>query len=199
MYDIRQYDESNLWGPFQDDGSGKVDWEKMEVLQCVSASFWQLYLKENPALAKTLAKYPDCRFPSHRVIHAFEGATPNTFIPRIPRSITSSLEEQDPYNVTGTWLRVIYYIPYGDFEELNYPEHGRHSENCQDCPRPPLYVDDVPIPIRMKLRVTKIGAAGYQGGSNLPIVHFEGTAYVIGNPQASSYRPTVQGILIFSS
>jgi len=32
VYDLRRYKASNFWGPFMDDGSGRVDWEKVQCI-----------------------------------------------------------------------------------------------------------------------------------------------------------------------
>lgn len=35
LYDLRRYKESNFWGPFMDDGSGRIDWEKVQAIYVV--------------------------------------------------------------------------------------------------------------------------------------------------------------------
>ena len=35
VYDLREYTAKTQWGPFRADGSGKVDWEKMEAILLV--------------------------------------------------------------------------------------------------------------------------------------------------------------------
>ena len=35
VYDLRRYTPKSLWGPFQDDGSLRVDWEKVEAIMIV--------------------------------------------------------------------------------------------------------------------------------------------------------------------
>lgn len=32
VYDLRRYRAANFWGPFMDDGSGRIDWEKVESI-----------------------------------------------------------------------------------------------------------------------------------------------------------------------
>jgi hypothetical protein len=32
VYDLRRYNESNMWGPFLDDGRASVDWERIEAI-----------------------------------------------------------------------------------------------------------------------------------------------------------------------
>ena len=35
LYDLRRYKPSNYWGPFMDDGSGRIDWEKVQAIYIV--------------------------------------------------------------------------------------------------------------------------------------------------------------------
>ncbi|KAK5076386.1 hypothetical protein LTS08_007018 [Lithohypha guttulata] len=35
LYDLRKYKLSNFWGPFMDDGSGRIDWEKVQNIYIV--------------------------------------------------------------------------------------------------------------------------------------------------------------------
>lgn len=35
LYDLRRYLPSNYWGPFMDDGSGRIDWEKVQAIYIV--------------------------------------------------------------------------------------------------------------------------------------------------------------------
>lgn len=185
VYDLRQYREANLWGPFLDDGSVKVNWEKMEAIQCILANFRQNSLGRDPALEDDVVS-------SGREL-AFCGVAPDSFIPSIPDSVKSPLDKQDPYNITGTWLRVVCYIPYDEFYSFNDPIFS-HFEICEDCPRPPLSAEEICLPIKMKLRVTKIEPAESQNICSLPTVHFEGTAYLIGDQQIPGSDSRIQGI-----
>jgi hypothetical protein len=97
VYDLRQYTDKSFWGPFLDDGSQGVDWEKMEAIMVV--------------LGHNLRTFSER---SHGVFEptwtdAFSGATPDSYRapspPKLERSLVS-LDLNDPYNVTGTWMRV---------------------------------------------------------------------------------------------
>lgn len=35
LYDLRRYKTANFWGPFMDDGSGRIDWEKVQNIYIV--------------------------------------------------------------------------------------------------------------------------------------------------------------------
>ncbi|KAL8717874.1 MAG: hypothetical protein Q9225_004927 [Loekoesia sp. 1 TL-2023] len=188
VYDLRQYRQANLWGPFLDDGSVKVDWEKMETIQCLLANYRLTSLGRDPSLAIADTSHPA----GGRRELAFSDAAPDSFIPSISDSVKSSHDGQDPYNITGTWLRVVCYIRYDEFYSFNNPI-GRHAEVCEDCPRHPLSAEEICLPIKMKLHVTKIEPAETQSICSLPTVHFEGTAYLIGDQRIPGSDSIIQG------
>ena len=116
VYDLRNYSEySNKWGPFKHDGICGVDWEKVEAIMIVLAYNIQLFSE------RVNGKFPMVWN------KAFEGATPNSYIPmrrhadfevpfssaerfppsRIDVQPAPPLETMDPYGVTGMWRRVI--------------------------------------------------------------------------------------------
>ncbi|KAG9786579.1 hypothetical protein ABEF93_004385 [Exophiala dermatitidis] len=43
VYDLRRYTDGNMWGPFMDDGSQRVDWEKVQAIMIVIAYNHRLY------------------------------------------------------------------------------------------------------------------------------------------------------------
>ena len=93
VYDLRQYTDRTMWGPFMDDGSGNVDWERMEAILIVLGS----NIKHKHLLASR----------NFRNIWAtpFEGSWPGSYL-GVPRIKAAPLDLEDPYNVAGTWLRV---------------------------------------------------------------------------------------------
>ncbi|KAF3913673.1 hypothetical protein AA313_de0200357 [Arthrobotrys entomopaga] len=97
VYDLRNYDANTLWGPFRADGSGRVDWEKMEAIMIVLAYNMNVLVEE-----------ADISFAAIWAVK-FRGAMPYSG-PHIKHSLLDQvplpLETQDPYGVTGTWLRV---------------------------------------------------------------------------------------------
>lgn len=128
VYDLRQYTHGTLWGPFRDDGTQRVDWEKVEAIMIV--------------LGFNLRRFTDRtdgRFP-FIWNEPFEAATPNSFKSRpldaaTPvtkdseehehqvkiRELALSLDAQDPYGVTGTWMRVVCFLDYNDLFAFNFP------------------------------------------------------------------------------
>lgn len=134
VYDLREYNEGTLWGPFHQDGQQRVDWEKVEAIMIV--------------LGFNLRKFSDRsggRFP--RVWeHPFVGATPESFRspPRIEKSTSEAekdhesdeiepelrrvrelaldLDSRDPYGISGSWMRVVCFLDYNDLYAFNFTE-----------------------------------------------------------------------------
>ena len=127
VYDLRQYTDGTLWGPFTDDGTQRVDWEKVEAVMIV--------------LGHNMTKFSE-RAESNwpRVWHRpFVGATPNSWLSPAPsiapepkedpddeliriRARALSLDAQDPYGVSGTWMRVVCFLDYNDLYAFNFSE-----------------------------------------------------------------------------
>jgi hypothetical protein len=97
VYDLRQYTDKTFWGPFLDDGSQGVDWEKVEAIMVVLGHNLRTFSERSNGVFEPTWTKP------------FSGATPDsyraTFLPRIGAPL-ASLDFEDPYNVTGTWIRV---------------------------------------------------------------------------------------------
>lgn len=134
VYDLREYTDHTLWGPFMDDGSQNVDWEKIEAIMLV--------------LGFNLNKFTDRsggRFP--RVWDTpFAGATPLSYSSPAPiagptkdldeeisviRDLAPSVDSLDPYGVTGTWMRVVCFLDYNDLYAFNFsqriPDHEQRE------------------------------------------------------------------------
>jgi len=47
VYDLRRYTESNLWGPFMNDGSERIDWEKVQAIMIVIAFNLRIYTERS--------------------------------------------------------------------------------------------------------------------------------------------------------
>lgn len=171
VYDLRQHTDHTFWGPFKDDGSQDVDWEKMEAIMIV--------LDHN-------MKKPKQTFPGYEGLFdvpdkPFVGAIPKSFVSRpssIPIEPALPLEAQDPYNVTGTWMRIVCFLDYTELYQFNF-----ESEDIPDNrPRKPIDIEEAIRFINMKIHVTKVRPPGEEDGQRLPVVHFSGTS--------SSLRPS---------
>lgn len=134
VYDLREYNEGTLWGPFHQDGQQRVDWEKVEAIMIV--------------LGFNLRRFSDRsggRFP--RVWEdPFVGATPGSYHspPRIEQSpseagedeeseplepelkrvreLALDLDSRDPYGISGSWMRVVCFLDYNDLYAFNFTE-----------------------------------------------------------------------------
>ena len=172
VYDLRQHTEDGtFWGPFFDDGLQSVDWEKLEAIMIV--------------LEYNLRRSPDAQRQCESMLelhkHPWVGATPHSFISpaqSVPMEPALPLEAQDPYNVTGTWMRVVCFLDYNELHAFNFGD----DRLAPDQPRKPLDTEEATRLISMKIHVTKIHAPGEDDGQKLPVVHFQG--------KSSSIRPS---------
>lgn len=96
VYDLRQYTTNTRWGPFRDDGSNRVDWEKVEAILITLAH--NLHTKR--LMTGDFKEVWD---------NPFLGSWANSFAAAAtgdPKAAPSSLAMEDPYGITGTWYRV---------------------------------------------------------------------------------------------
>lgn len=165
VYDLRNYTPGTMWGPFMDDGSDRVDWEKVEAIMVVLGHNMRLFSERTQNHFYTVWTTP------------FKGAAPNSYKPlqtsRLNKVPTLPVDLQDPYNITGTWMRVVCFLDYTEFYDYNFvaaaPPPGQ--------PRPPLDTDEDTRLIIMKLKSYKVEAPEENDGQALPVVHFRGTSH----------------------
>ncbi|KAH7150044.1 hypothetical protein B0J13DRAFT_620381 [Dactylonectria estremocensis] len=157
VYDLRQYTDRTHWGPFLDDGSNSVDWEKVEAILIV--------LGKNIGTRCTVTN-----FFKENWDDAFSGSWPGSYS-TLPGPELTSLELQDPYDVTGTWFRIVCFLDYNDFFSYNFPVGDLLTE---DTPRPALDVGEATRLLQMQLHIDKIEPPGPNDGQDLPVVHFRG-------------------------
>ncbi|KAI1079209.1 hypothetical protein F5B20DRAFT_185239 [Whalleya microplaca] len=158
VYDLRQYTSKTLWGPFMDDETDEVDWEKVEAIMVVIGSnLKKLHLTRNP-LCKDTWNMP------------FAGCWANSYKPLSIVREPDPLDLNDPYGVTGTWLRVVCFLDYTDFFAYNFTS----DPPLPGVPRHAVHYGEATRLILMKVRVTSIEPPGPYDGQALPIVHFKG-------------------------
>ncbi|TKA65617.1 hypothetical protein B0A55_07288 [Friedmanniomyces simplex] len=214
VYDLRQYTEHTLWGPFMDDGSQRVDWEKVEAVMVV------LGFNLNKFTERSDGRWP-CIWDK-----PFIGASPNSYSSQAAiaapsrdiedddnmlkiRELALALDAQDPYGVTGTWMRVVCFLDYNDLYAFNFSTRVETDEQ-----REPIDTEEGIIDLEesIKLQVTKIEppGSGDEGeededdgmdwsnfrGERLPVVHFRGNSrslHASWDPNANSkIRGTVR-------
>ena len=125
VYDIRNYTTATEWAPLAEDGSGVVDWEKMEAIMIVLDYNMQLNGVRDGDIGGT-----DEEFLSVWT-RPFEGIEPKdmsgedsdessneelkdgtqefdsqSHLVPICNDVDLALENFDPYDITGCWLRV---------------------------------------------------------------------------------------------
>ncbi|KAM3499304.1 hypothetical protein MY11210_009621 [Beauveria gryllotalpidicola] len=166
VYDMRGHTERTGWGPFRDDGSGRVDWEKVEAVMVVLG----YNIQSKRFVSKLFSDVWNT---------PFSGSWSQSFMqtPALsPAHELSSLELSDPYGVTGTWYRVVCFLDYNDFINYNFPMGGSFPENL---PRPGISVGEATRLIILKLHITRIEPPGPDDGQALPVVHFAGDSRLL--------------------
>ncbi|PQE32950.1 F-box domain-containing protein [Rutstroemia sp. NJR-2017a WRK4] len=190
VYDLRQYTTLNMWGPYMNDGLATVDWEKIEAVMIVLTCNLGAYQTRGGGWIRTQWNNA-----------AWDGrARPNTFRHisiRETESPPMKSTDWDPYNVTGTWLRLFHY---------NFVEP--HHDPDRDAPRRPL--TQAAEAIRMiivEIRAIETIEHEEIDGKDLPVVYFEGVSrsmHASWDPNANSFlkgtvRQTKEGEIRWTS
>ena len=101
VYDLRNYTDKTMWGPFMEDGSGNVDWERVEAIMVVLGYNLRLFTANHQGMYKAIWARP------------LVESVPNSYIsysvPR-PSYRESELGMQDPYGISGTWMRIVCFL-----------------------------------------------------------------------------------------
>lgn len=171
VYDLRQHTDGSFWGPFTDDGSQEVDWEKIEGTMIILHHNMRLFASTHRECSDQIPAWDQ----------PFAGANPKSYVSEqtnLPMEPSVPLEASDPYNVTGTWIRIVCFLDYTELHTFNFPD----DELPQNELRPPIDTEEATRLITMRIRVTKIVPPGEEDGQDLPVVHFKGTS--------SSLRPS---------
>jgi hypothetical protein len=211
VYDLANYCQENKWGPFKNDGSLHIDWEKVEAIMIDLAYNLHLYDTQTSPLRSDLrcepfdgvqpqsyesvetdisedTDSPEASTSSHGSFTDALIATMAYTASRevdsatIPQGLDQDLQERDPYGVTGTWERVVCFLDYNDFIRFNFDPSSRSSDGT-------LPQQEALRLIRMKVRVTKIEPPGEEDGQDFPVVHFEGRScsmHMMWDPNANS-------------
>ena len=226
VYDLRRYKESNMWGPFTDDGSGRIDWEKVQAIMVDLAFNHRKYTEQRAtvgarsitsSVSHSRADRPmftrssgSAATPARdSLLHAwenlFEGIAPNSYVSthltgKLKPSPHPDLDALDPYGVTGTWMRIVCFLDYNDLYRFNF-EHAMNIPDDQE--RGPITTREAFRLIRLQLHVTRVEeqeGVDQHGKPLLPIVHFEGiskSTYMAWDPNANSSMRGTRGITPF--
>ncbi|KAF2802427.1 uncharacterized protein BDZ99DRAFT_373114, partial [Mytilinidion resinicola] len=164
VYDLRNYTSKTFWGPYLNDGTLDVDWEMVEAIQIILSRNFRAYVatpgKIEPSWARPFAGVARSTLQSSYV--------PLPYEPEIP------LEAQDPYAISGNWIRIVCFLDYNDLFAFNF---GGSQEPPEDQPRSPLHAGEATRLIRMIIKVSSIEPPTVKG--KLPNVNFEGKSQAI--------------------
>lgn len=160
LFDIRLSTQAAHFGPFLDDGSDGIDWEKVEAIIIVlGAKMRQIRVSR---------LFPDiCHGP-------FSGSWAQSFVPPPEPGLVPSAS--DPYGVTGTWYRALSSIDFMDFLKLNFPLELADGDPLQMPLRPACLQQYFQLHA-MRISVTSIESPGPNDGQTLPVVYFKGTSW----------------------
>lgn len=171
VYDLREYTVASSFGPFLNDDSLRVDWEKVEACLLV--------------LAHSMKRvYPESyRSPANVWDIPFYTPWPNKCVPLAAKAELTDLEQQDPYGVSGTWLMVVSFVDHPIFIDFNgptFPGPGQEGHTPDDTPLEPFLDQSKTGRLLMKLFVVRIEHPEEdQEGPAHPMVHFEGRASAV--------------------
>ncbi|PBP23681.1 F-box [Diplocarpon rosae] len=181
VYDLRNFTEETLWGPYLADGQASVDWEKLEAAMLVLAHNIQQF---NQRVGEEIA--------NSVTTSAWEGANPKSFknMHLVGWEEADGEEErdslpEDPFGIEGTWMRVVCFLDFHEFFAYNF----NSATLSQRLPRPPLQTNEAIRFIIMQLSVAYMEPPSPNDGQALPIVHFEGisrSVYSAWDPNTNS-------------
>lgn len=177
VYDMRKFTEKSMWGPFKDDGSQDVDWEKMEAIITVLGYNLKLFHDRTN-------KMFDFHWGEDL---AWMGASPYSY--HHPPLKQPSIPVEDPYGVTGKWLRIVCFLDYFEFFSFNF----RTQRPLLDEDREPLDAEEAIRLIIMKMTVDRIEPPGEGDNPAMPVVHFKGSSRAI---QLGSMDPNANSDII---
>ncbi|KIW31143.1 uncharacterized protein PV07_02817 [Cladophialophora immunda] len=210
VYDLRRYNESNMWGPFTDDGTQRIDWEKVQAIMVVLGYNHRMYTERRGLSGTDFLGLPNSPPRStgegSRSISStrsnllkpwenlFSGIAPDSYVTspltgKIKPAPNPSLDALDPYGVTGTWMRIVCFLDYNDLYRFNFE---RNVDIPMSQERDPITTREAFRLIRLQLHVTRIEEQeekGEDGRDLLPVVYFEGTSrstFMAWDPNANS-------------
>lgn len=216
VYDLREYTTGSEWGPFLADGSGRVDWEKVEAIQVVlRTNLRSKKLERSPAFSQLWSdrpfagSWPGSWQISRRLSRmtcphamqeeeeengpaALESGSPEREEEekdgneREAKDKGKSKKLEDPYGVTGIWMRVVCFLDYNDFYQHNFPVGDTTPD---DAPRRPLDIGEATRLVMMKIKAASVE----QDDQTHPVVHFRGTSRAIDHSWDDNANSDIRG------
>ena len=188
VYDLRRFSSDNLWGPFMDDGSQRIDWEKLQAIFIDLCFNLRMYGDRSRRMSPGTS--PMMSEVGSLWSQPFQGLAPQSYRSR-PLSGTLTpvqnpdLIAQDPYGVTGTWMRIVCFLDYNDLYAFNFES----EEIPDDQERDPISTREAFRLIRLCIHITSIEPPGEDDDPSMPVVHFAGrskSTYMSWDPNANS-------------
>lgn len=185
VYDLRKYTDENGWGPFKDANKGLVDWERvLAIIVDLGYNLRWVILALREIAAENIELSSEQRYLIQRSdgtinahpLQPFDGIAPYSFksspLNRTPIESRTELDDQDPYGVTGTWMRLVCFLDWMNLQAFNFG--GEEIPDNED--REPCRDHEAIRMIVLKLRVTKIADPIEDDHPDFPVVHFQGTS-----------------------
>ncbi|KAH7336270.1 hypothetical protein BKA65DRAFT_538423 [Rhexocercosporidium sp. MPI-PUGE-AT-0058] len=200
VYDLRNYTEQTLWGPYMGDGQASVDWEKLEAVMLVLGHNVESF--RNSIGEQMLPRGLVWK-------EGWKGASPWSYRSVDLKGLDSDEEEEeegeggvegevegqqrreveDPYNITGTWMRVVCFLDFHDLFAFNFTS----PTMPQGTPRPALQTTEAIRLITMEIRATHSEPPGPDDGQSHPIVYFEGVSRSLHSAWDANANSNIRG------
>ncbi|KAH8654426.1 hypothetical protein BGZ60DRAFT_532799 [Tricladium varicosporioides] len=180
VYDLRNYNDFTMWGPFLDDGKASVDWEKMEAVMLVLGHNLKLFQLHTSQHFDTIWETP------------WWGTMPGSFQQKVKPGIPPVMPShpEDPYNISGTWMRVVCFL---DFRELFAYNFEDDTPLPASQPRHPLSTTEAIRLLVMELEFDRIEGPGEDDRQDMPVVWFKGISRSVHTPHDPNANANIRG------
>lgn len=186
VYDLRECTDKTGWGPFRADGSGRVDWEKVEAVLLVLRENIRRKGLDGYSLFGNVWGRPFAG--SWRQSYSSGGGTLMPTAAVVGREMEDG--GKDPFGVAGTWMRVVCFLDYDEFFHYNFPPN---DELPDDVPRQALDTTEAVRLILVKIWVTKVVPTGKDDDQKYPVVHFKGVSRSVDGPWEENANSDLRG------
>ena len=195
VYDLRESTDKTGWGPFRADGSGRVDWEKVEAILLVLRENIRRKGLDGYSLFGNVWGRPFAG--TWKGSYSGGGGsicTPTSYKSFVGKGLEEKEKEEeggkDPFGVAGTWMRVVCFLDYDEFFRYNFPPD---DELPDDVPRQALDTMEAVRLILMKIWVTKVVPPGINNHRKYPVVHFKGVSRSVDGPWEENANSDLRG------